>query len=49
MRVIQGITKDTPVEAMPHLLHLLPMETRQTIEQVKAYSSVIQNPKNVSI
>ena len=46
MRVILGITKDTPMETMPYLLDLPSMETRHKVEQVKAYLNAMQNPKN---
>ena len=37
MRVILGTTKDTPTETMRFILDLPPMQTRQKVEQVKAY------------
>ena len=37
MRVIQGTTKDTPTENIRFMLDLPPMQTRQKVEQVKAY------------
>ena len=40
MRVILGTTKDT------HMLDLQPMQTRQKVEQVKAYFSAVENPHN---
>ena len=46
MRVILGTTKDTPIETMCYLLDLPSMETRHKVEQVKAYLSAMQNPKN---
>ena len=46
MRVILGTTKDTPIETMHCLLNLPSMETRHKVEQVKAYLSEMQNPKN---
>ena len=46
MRVILGTTKDTPIETMRYLLDLPSMETRHKVEQVKAYLSAMQNPKN---
>ena len=46
MRVILGTAKDTVIEAMRCLLDLSSMETRHKMEQVKAYLSAMQNPKN---
>ena len=46
MRVTLGTTKDTPIETMRYLLDLPSMETRQKVEQVKAYLSEMQNQKN---
>ena len=46
MRVILGITKDTPIETMRYLLDLPSMETRHKVEQVKAYLNAMQNPMN---
>ena len=46
MRVILGTTKDTPTETMKFMLDLPPMQTRETVEQVKAYFSAIENPHN---
>ena len=37
MRVILGTTKDTPTETMRFMLDLPPIQTRQKVEQVKAY------------
>ena len=45
-RVILGTTNDTPIEAMRYLLDLPSMEARHKVEQVKAYLSAMQNPKN---
>ena len=45
MRIILG-TNDTPIETMCYLLDLPSMETRRNLELVKAYLSVMQNPKN---
>ena len=39
---ILGTTKDTPTETMRLMLDLPPMQTRQKVEQVKAYFSVLQ-------
>ena len=44
--VILGTTKDTPIETMRYLLDLPSMETRHKVEQVKAYLTAMQNPKN---
>ena len=46
MTVILGATKDTPIETMRYLLDLPSMETRHKVEQVKAYLTAMQNPKN---
>ena len=46
MRVILGTTKDTPTETMRFMLDLPPMQTRQKVEQVKAYFSGVENPHN---
>ena len=46
MRVILGTTKDTPTEAMRFVLDLPPMQTRQKVEQVKAYFSAVEIPHN---
>ena len=46
MRIILGTTRDTPTEAMRHVLDLPPVETRQKIAQVKAYLSAVENPQN---
>ena len=46
MRVILGTTKDTPTETMRFMLDLPPMQTRQKVEQVKAYFSAVENPHN---
>ena len=37
MRVISGATKDTPTEAIRFMLDLPPTQTREKVEQVKAY------------
>ena len=44
MQVILGTTKDTPIETMRFMLDLPPMQTRQKVEQVKAYFSAIKIP-----
>ena len=44
MRVILGNTKDTPTETMRFMLDLPSMQTRQKVEQIKAYFSAIENP-----
>ena len=44
MRVILGTTKDIPIETMRFMLDLPPMQTRQNVEQVKAYFSAVENP-----
>ena len=46
MRIILGTTKDTPTEAMRHVLDLPPVETRQKIAQGKAYLIAVENPQN---
>ena len=46
MRVILGTTKDTPTETTRFMLDLPPMQTRQKVEQVKAYFSAVENPQN---
>ena len=46
VRVILGTTKDTPIEAMCYLPDLPSMETGHKMEQIKAYLSAMQNPKN---
>ena len=46
MPVILGITKDTPIGTVRFMRNLLPMQTRQKVEQVKAYFSAVENPHN---
>ena len=46
MRVILGTTKSTPIETMRLMLDLPPMQTRQNVEQVKAYFSAVENSHN---
>ena len=46
MRVTLGTAKDTPIETIRFMLDLPPMQTRQKVEQVKAYFSAIENPHN---
>ena len=46
MRVILGTAKDTPIETMRFMLDLPPMQTKQKVEHVKAYFSVVENPHN---
>ena len=46
MIVILRTTKDTPVKAMRYLLDLPSMEARHKVEQVKAYITAMQNPKD---
>ena len=46
MRVILGTTKDTPTETTKLVLDLTPMQTRQKVEQVKAYFGAVENPYN---
>ena len=43
MRVILGTTKDTSTETM---LDLPPMQTKQKVEQVKAFFNAVENPHN---
>ena len=43
-RVILGTTKDTPTETVRFMLELSPLQTRQKVEQVKAYFSAVENP-----
>ena len=48
--VILGATKDTSTEIMRFMLHLLdlpPMQTRQKVEQVKAFFNAVENPHNL--
>ena len=45
-RVILRTTKDTPTENMRFMLDIPSMQTRQKVEQVKAYFSVVRNPHN---
>ena len=44
MRVMLGTTKDTSIETMRFNLDLPPMQTRQKVEQAKAYVSAVENP-----
>ena len=44
--VILRTTKDTPIETMRFMLDFPPMQTRQKVEQVKAYFSAIENRHN---
>ena len=47
MRVILGTTQDIPIETMRFMLDLLPVrQTKQKMEQVKAYFSAVENPHN---
>ena len=46
MPVILRTIKNTPIETMRFLLDLPPMQTRQKVEQVKAYFITIENPHN---
>ena len=46
MWVIFGTTKDTPIETTRFMLDLSTVQTRQKVEQVKAYFSAIKNPQN---
>ena len=46
MRIILGTTKDTSTETMRFMLDLPQMQTRQKVEQAKAYFSAIENPHN---
>ena len=46
MPVILRTTKDTPTETVRFMPDLSPMQTRQKVEQVKAYFSAIENPHN---
>ena len=47
MRVTLGTTKDTPTTTMRFMLDISPMQTRQKVEQVKAYFSAVENPHNL--
>ena len=38
--------KDTPTETMTFMLDFSPMQTRQKVGQVKAYTSVLERPHN---
>ena len=44
MRIVLVTTKDTPTETMRFMLDIPPMQTRQKVEQVKAYFSAVENP-----
>ena len=44
IRVILGTTKDTPIEITRFMLDLPSMQTRQKVEQVKAYFSAVEIP-----
>ena len=46
IRVILGNTKDTLIETMKFMLDLLPVQIRQKVQQIKAYSSAVRNPHN---
>ena len=46
MQVILRTTKDTPIETRWFMLDLPPIQTRQKVEQVKAYFSAIKIPTN---
>ena len=46
MRSILGTTKNTPIETMRFMLDLPPMQGRQKVGQVEAYSSAVENPHN---
>ena len=46
MQVILRTTKDTPIETRWFMLDLPPIQTRQKVEQVKAYFSAVRNPRN---
>ena len=46
MLVILGITKDTPIGTVRFMRNLLPMQTRQKVEQVKRYVSAVESPHN---
>ena len=46
MRVILGTTEDTPIETTRFMLDLPPMQTKQKMEQVKAYFSAVENHHN---
>ena len=45
-RVILGISKDTPIEAVRYLPDLPAMEARHKVDQVITYLSAMQDPKN---
>ena len=44
MRVILGNTKDTPTETTRFVPDLPSMQTRQKVEQIKAYFRAVRNP-----
>ena len=46
MRVLFETNKDTPIEPMRFTLDLPLMQTKQKLEQVKAYFSAVENPHN---
>ena len=45
MRVVLGTTKDTLIETTSFMLDLPPVQTRQKVEQFKAYQSDLMNKK----
>ena len=46
LRFILGATEDTSIEIVRSMLDLPPMQTRQKMEQVKAYFGAVENPHN---
>ena len=42
IRVLLGTTQDTPIETTRFMLDLPPLQTRQKVEQVKAYSNAVE-------
>ena len=46
MRPVLRTTKVTPIETTRFMLDPPPMRTRQSVEQVKAYFSAVENPHN---
>ena len=49
MRVILGTMKDTPTETVGFMLDLSPVQTKDKVEQAKAYFSAAANPATLSV